>query len=206
MCLVCVCFLKKKADSIWPLLFPYVPLKLLFPKFNRNWGTNTNGNIFLYFSFLISINIDDNWRLGFSFHRISSIPVSNPPYPNNNQGFRCRRSQGKKVPLHHRKSMGLLQIQVWNALWPWFLMGFCNKIVVFLLYTFNWKILSIYIYKGFCEIPRWFKPLHGEKPPTPSGGTLVKRSNFGVVGCENREEESDNWWFSCKTWRWQTTL
>ena len=146
----------------------------------------TSRNVFLCFFFLISIDSNDDWRLGFSFRCISSIPVSNPPYPSNSQGFHRCQTQGKKVPLHHRKPMGLLQILVWRTLWTWFLMGFCNKIVIFLLYTFNWKTLSIYIYiyiRGFVRYPNGLnsKPFHGEKPQTPSRGTLVKRYHFHII-------------------------
>ena len=81
-------------------------------------------------------------KVGLHFPSNLISTVSNPR-PSNKEGFACRQSQGKKVPLQHQKPTGLLQIQVWRTLWPWLLMGFCLKIVVFLLYTFNWKTMAI---------------------------------------------------------------
>ena len=137
-------------------------------------------NVFLYFSFLISIDANDDSGLGFSFCQISSIPVRSPR-PNNSQGFAHRRSQGKKVPFHHRKPTGLLQIQVWKTLWPWFLMGFCNKIVVFLLYTFNWKIVSIFISeRGFVRYPDGLNHFMGKTTDPQWGNPYEKIPILGL--------------------------
>ena len=49
------------------------------------------------------------------------------------------------------------------------------------------KVLDL---KGFgvINIPRCFKPLYGEKTSSTNRRNHVERWNFGVLGCENREE------------------